>query len=726
MARAVRRLSRSLRRDERGFTLVEAITALMLFVFLGTALAGLLTSAVSANSYARQKTIAEQIANDQVEWIRSQTYDNIGEVSGNPPGIVKPSGLKNVSGTVTVRGLTAVVATDISYVNDPTPTSYATSANYKKVVVTVTRNSDSKQLAQSVTYVAPPARAPYGGLNYGIINATVVDSGNTTPTNQVSGVTVGISSTNPSASRSDTTDSTGTASFAALTANPTSSDYYNVSITPPSGWEVLTEDDITKTPSSTSAQVSLAPGQTFTTLLHVYRPATIYVNLKNSTDNSTYTGNATVTVSSTRGSQTFAYTGSTLTIQTINGEKVVPGLSYTVSTSSGFASTAVTQLVPNNYPTDLTSNFTVLGLATGTVQATVTWGGTPVQNAQVTVTGGPNSVSLGPTATDAAGIATFTDVPSGSGYTVTATKSGQSASNNTVTVNPGATTNVPLSLPMGTFTLNATWGVAGPAAPGANITLTGGPMSVNVGPTATNGSGQVVFNAPVGSGYAVTGAAGAQSLNLASQSVTGSATWAIPVGSILATVKWGSAAGPVVAGASVQLLGPNGYSQTLSPTNASGQVTFSNVPAGSGYTLVATKSGQSTSPSVAATVTSGSTTNSTVTIGSMKNFVITVKKGGVNLASGTAVTVSITGGPIGTVGANPAFGGALSVNASSQVTVSVPQGTGAFTYTIKVYLTACGGATNRSGSLAGVSDNAATTNVTVNMTTATCPFSPLP
>jgi protocatechuate 3,4-dioxygenase beta subunit len=120
--------------------------------------------------------------------------------------------------TVSVRGLKATLTTQISYVNDPTPTSYATAANYKKVTVTVRRSGDSKVLAREVTYLAPPARAAFGGINNVIINVQVVDYGNNTP---VQGATVNLG-TGPSAPRSDTTDETGTVTFAGLTANPVS------------------------------------------------------------------------------------------------------------------------------------------------------------------------------------------------------------------------------------------------------------------------------------------------------------------------------------------------------------------------------------------------------------------------------------------------------------------------------------------------------------------------
>ena len=73
------------------------------------------------------------------------------------------------------------MVTQIAWINDPTPTSYATAANYKRITVTVTRNLDSKQLIRSVTYVAPSTRAPYGGINNAIINATVTDYALSTP-----------------------------------------------------------------------------------------------------------------------------------------------------------------------------------------------------------------------------------------------------------------------------------------------------------------------------------------------------------------------------------------------------------------------------------------------------------------------------------------------------------------------------------------------------------------
>jgi type II secretory pathway pseudopilin PulG len=642
-------------RGEGGFTLIESVLAMMLFAIVSTALTGLLTSSISAQKVSHEKTLAEQTVSSQIEWIRQQPYDNVGTPGGNPSGTINATGLKNGSNPVVMVGLRGNLFTKIQYVDDPTPNSYQTKANYKMVTVTLLRASDNILLARQVTYIAPPGQAPYGGINLAIINAQVMDMGNNTP---LSAVQVNLA-TGPSAPRSDSTDATGTVTFPALTANPTSGSqaYYDLSVTPPTGYTALSDD---VSPSS-AAHVQLSPGQTFNTVLRVYQGCTIFVQLTNASDGSAYTGNANVTVSSSRGSQTFSYTGSPLTITQIAGENVVPGLSYTVMTANGFYSTSTSKTVPNNYPSDLTSTFAVSGYATGSVTSTVTWGGAAVSGATVTLTGGPVSLSQTQT-TNASGQVTFTDVPAGSGYTVTATKSGQSV-NASATVTQGATTSVPLALPTGTIVSTVTW--AGANVNGATVTLTGGPMSVNVSGT-TNASGQVTFvSVPAGSGYTVTASKGGQSVN-ASATVSGGATTnvslALPTGTVVVTVNWG---GSPVNGASVTLSGGNLGAPVSGTTNSSGQVTFTSVPAGTGYSVSATSGGQ-TGTASGVTVTGGSTTNVTVPMPT-GTVAVTVTWGG---AAVNGATVTISGGNLG----SPVTG---STNASGQITFSsVPAGSG--------------------------------------------------
>ncbi len=665
---------------------------MVLFLMVATALVTTLTSSISSHKLSRQRTIAEQVARDQIESIRRLPYDQVGLVSGNPPGTV------DATETVSVSGLNATVTTQISYVNDPSPLSYTTAANYKRVTVTVTRTSDSKQLARQVTYVAPPARAPYGGINYAIVNAQVVDYALNTPVTDVS-VTLG---TGPSAPRSDVTDSTGIVTFAALTANPVSGPqaYYDLTLALPSGYDILSDD----VPPGASAHVQLAPGQTFDTALRIYKPATIHVYVDDATGGS-YGGDATVTVSSSRGLQTFGYTGTPLTITTINGETVVPGLEYTVSAvAGGAAAPSVTQYVPDNYPTDLDSDFTLTLPDVGGVTATVTWGGLPVAGADVTLTGGPQSVSLSAT-TDASGVATFTGVPSGTGYTVTATKSGQSATASDVTVSFGTTTNVDLALPTGTLTATVTW--AGSPASGATVTLTGGPMSISVSGT-TSGSGVVTFvNVPAGSGYTVTATKSGQSATATNQTVNAGSTTnvalALPTGTVAVNVKW---AGVNVSGATVTLTGGPMSISVSGTTDSNGNVTFINVPAGSGYTVTATKSGQSAT-ATNQTVNAGSTTNVNLALPT-GTLVVNVKRNGSNVSG---ATVTLTLGPM-------SISRSGTTNSSGNVTfTNVPVGSG---YTVKAYK--CSVSNPKSNQNTSVTVNSGTTNLSIAFALSTCPL----
>jgi hypothetical protein len=345
---------------------------------------------------------------------------------------------------VNVTGLSANVVTQIQFVNDPTPTSYVTQADYKRVTVSVSRTSDGKQLTKEVTYVAPPGSSPYGGVNATIIKTTVVDYMLNTP---VANASVSLA-TGPSAPRGDVTDSSGNVIFPALTANPTSGAqaYYDISTTVP-GYTTL-KDDLSP---AAAAHAQLAPGQTFNTVLRVYKPATINVLVNTAAGGGPYTGTATVTIGSPRTTQSFTVTGGSLSVNALNGEPLVPGLAYTVSaqTAAGNYAAALTATVPNAYPTDLTSTFTLtLSAATYTTSSLTvkvqTAAGAPVKGARVEVSGGPVPTYVSGFA-DATGSITVA-VPPGSGYNVNAKGvAGEGAGTWTGSVTTSTTTTIKVS-----------------------------------------------------------------------------------------------------------------------------------------------------------------------------------------------------------------------------------------------------------------------------------------
>ena len=69
----------------------------------------------------------------------------------------------------------------------------------------------------------------------------------------------------------------------------------------------------------------------------------------------------------------------------------------------------------------------------------------------------------------------------------------------------------------------------------------------------------------------------------------------------------------------------------------------------------------------------------------------------------TGIDISITGGPNGNAGSNPAYSFSLTMDSSGVLpAVTVPQGSSGSTYTIKANLTTCGASgSNRSGSKSG-------------------------
>ena len=147
------------------------------------------------------------------------------------------------------------------------------------------------------------------------------------------------------------------------------------------------------------------------------------------------------------------------------------------------------------------------------------------------------------------------------------------------------------------------------------------------------------------------------------------------------------------------------------------------------YTVAIAKNGGTGSNNAVAAPALSATVTATVALTQTKTFTITIQRGGSTTGvSGTSINLSITGGPNGTAGATPAYTFTRVAGAAGLLaTVTVPLGTSGSTYTIKANLTTCGASgSNRSGSLASQANTGANSNVTVNMATSTCPFSPLP
>lgn len=678
--------------------------AAVLMIIVATALAGVLTSSIAAHSVARERTLSEQAVNDEIESIRNLQYADVGidcatATPCNPPG--------DVDGSVALAhdGLAATISTQITYVGDPTPTSYATAANYKKVTVTVTRDRDGKRLAQGVTYVAPVSRAPFGGINKSIVNVQVMDY---KPNSPLQGAVVTIDN-GPDPMRTDVSDANGLASFAAMTpTGPT--EYYDLSASL-SGYETLPVD----LPPAPVAHLQVAPSQTApTSQIRIFKPGTINVRVESS-PGVLYTGTATVQVTSSTplngNTSTFTTNTGLVTVTTVAGQKVVPGVSYTIKalTTTPLCA-ALSAPTWSNYPADPTTSATlVLGACpSGSLTVNVQQLGANAPNATVHLTGGPNNITVSPDpTTDASGNVTFSNVPAGTGYTVAATRS--TTANTTTAVTVAGPNNVTVTLPdppTATLTVNVTQ-LASPAS-GATVTLTGGPFTINAS-GSTNGSGQIVFtNVPTGSGYTVTATKGTTT-NTGTTVNAGSNTVNLtlpnpPAGTVQLTVKW---LGALVNGATVQVTGgPYGINQSLT-TTASGVVTFPSVPLGANYTFQATKNGQTTqltSQTVVASTT-GTINLPTATLSVTATWAgkpalsasVTVSGGPDSPTTYTGTTDAVTGIALITV----------PTTTSNNYTVTVTKGTGS------------GSSTVASVPLAGAATTVALTPVATLTVTAT-------
>jgi type II secretory pathway pseudopilin PulG len=405
---------------EDGFGLIEMLMATTLFLCVSAPLVGVLLASVAQQKLSRERTLAAQAAQSAVESVRALPYNAVGTQNGNPAGTVVASQPASQFG---ITGLDATVTTRISFMDDAPSTSYRTRADYKRVVVTVVRNADSRRLTQDVTYVAPPGGGTYAGQNEGIVLAQVIDAALNTP---VVGASVTLSG-GPTAARTDTTDTSGSVVFPALLPTNASLNHYSVTAAM-TGYATMRED----TPPSSAARTTLVGGQTFQTIIRVYKPSSISVVPRNA-DGTAYTGQATVTISSSRGTQSFQFSGGQFTLaasQTLAGEPIVPNVQYTVQVfaATGATTPATAQLVPAAYPTDLTKTFIAV-LASLVAPQTLTVkvinaSNAKVTGATVTVSGGPGGYVLLTGTSDATGTVVFT-VPSNSspGYTMTA-KSG--------------------------------------------------------------------------------------------------------------------------------------------------------------------------------------------------------------------------------------------------------------------------------------------------------------
>jgi hypothetical protein len=305
------------------------------------------------------------------------------------------------------------------------------------VLVTVTSET-STVLAKESTLVAPPTQA---SQTEGLMKVQVVDILN----DAVPGASVTLG-TGPDAPISDTTDANGRVSFAALTPTPASGtkSTYTIAVSA-AGYETLPDD----VPPSTAASTALATGQVYSTVIRLFKPVTMNLQLVDETG-APFTAAATVGVSWSNGAQSTTVTGGSAALVSIGSSPLIPKVAYTVGASApGYYAAAQTLTMTPSYPFPLTSAVTLVMQpdTSGTLQVTLEDSlGQVLSGLDVVVTGGPGSIAL-TGVTNSSGVATFS-VPMGASpvYTVTVPQQSPYAATSTTTAGPNSATAVTVTV----------------------------------------------------------------------------------------------------------------------------------------------------------------------------------------------------------------------------------------------------------------------------------------
>jgi hypothetical protein len=118
----------------KGNTLIGILIAIGLLTILTTVIIGLIATIYQLTGFTKARTTAKHVAQERIELIRNMSYDDIGTVSGIPPGSIEQS--ENIS----INGQAYHIETEIVYFDDPfdelAPTD-TEPTDYKKATVTV-------------------------------------------------------------------------------------------------------------------------------------------------------------------------------------------------------------------------------------------------------------------------------------------------------------------------------------------------------------------------------------------------------------------------------------------------------------------------------------------------------------------------------------------------------------------------------------------------------------
>ncbi|MFA7171494.1 MAG: type II secretion system protein, partial [Candidatus Paceibacterota bacterium] len=163
------KILRNKNKEERGFTIIETVISIGIFVVIFVALIGLFHSVMNVIRNNKAMLAANNIIVEELEIVRGMDYDFVKTDHGfSPPGQLASEKSEVRSGT------SFAIITDITFVDDPfdgvTPAD-TFNKDYKKVRITVKWKNpitNSEQISTASTNVVPEGRegldAGFGGM----------------------------------------------------------------------------------------------------------------------------------------------------------------------------------------------------------------------------------------------------------------------------------------------------------------------------------------------------------------------------------------------------------------------------------------------------------------------------------------------------------------------------------------------------------------------------------
>ncbi|MBT3412673.1 MAG: hypothetical protein HOJ15_02360 [Candidatus Jacksonbacteria bacterium] len=163
------------RKNKHGFTLMETVIAVMIFIIVSVGVYSVFTRLVRLSIISKQKIAATALANEQLEIIRNLTYSDIGIQAGIPVGLIPHTQ------TLTRDGIPFTLETTIRNIDDPFDGTIngdpndLSPADYKLVEVKIDCNSCISFQPLTFTSFAAPKNLETTSSN-GALFVHVIDS----------------------------------------------------------------------------------------------------------------------------------------------------------------------------------------------------------------------------------------------------------------------------------------------------------------------------------------------------------------------------------------------------------------------------------------------------------------------------------------------------------------------------------------------------------------------